>query len=164
MSPGAVFFQRNPWFICRWLLESAGSSTHSQENWQSQCLLPQQGCALWAGMDHSAFSETPCSERALVLGSMLGWVVGRRKTCEKHCSPWWEFVLQRHCDTAGQHPQASQDGCDYFWDGFSVLRNTICPIQAAASMLMLLPSNRDGWIEQGSSWSPSFPGEGKVGQ
>lgn len=47
--------------------------------------------------------------------------------------------------------KAPQDGCDYFWDGFCVLlRNAVCPSQAAASMLMMLPSNRHGGIQQGS--------------
>lgn len=39
--------------------------------------------------------------------SVLGWVVGRRKTCGGHCSQWWGFVLEKHCDTAGQHPQGN---------------------------------------------------------
>lgn len=73
MSPGAVFFQRNPWFISRWLPESAGSSTHSQENSQSQCLLPQQG------YEPQGWHEPLRFQKLAVCFRLNAWLCGRKE-------------------------------------------------------------------------------------
>lgn len=95
----------------------------------------------------SAFSETCCLFQAQCLAvwqegeRLVGHAAhhGRNLCCRD------TVILQDNIH------KALQDGCDYFWDGFSVFpRNTICPTQAAASVLMLLPSNRHSGMQERS--------------
>lgn len=129
-----IHLQMAPWI---------SKQLHPQpKTWQSQCLLPQQGCEPRAGMDLCIFRNF----LLFVSLSVLSWVVGRRKTCGTHHSG--NFYCRDTVILQDNIHKATQDGCDYFWDGFSfLLRNTICPSQAAASVLMLLPSNRCGGIQ-----------------